>query len=307
MQHTLRNKVTIRGTGLHSGAAVTMTLNPAPAGQGILFIRTDVKGLNNEIPALWDRVVDTRLCTVIGNGDGVTIGTIEHLMAALRGCGIDNVTIMLDAPEVPVMDGSAAPFVEKIDLAGVREQWRPRRAIKILEDVRIADGDKYVHLSPSHEAVFAGEIDFSHPSIGFQKREVRLLNGNFRHDLADSRTFGFFHEVEMLRQNGLARGGSLENAIVLDQEKIMNPDGLRHDDEFIRHKLLDAVGDLYLAGGPILGAYEGRKAGHALNNAILRKLFATREAWRFVDLDEETGNAGMDYMLPIAARETVTA
>lgn len=292
MQHTIATEIFVDGIGLHSGAEVTMVLKPAPADNGINFIRTDVSGHNNVIPARWDAVVDTRLCTVIANEHGVSVGTIEHLMAALRGCGIDNVNIELDGPEVPVMDGSAAPFVEKIDEAGSLVQEAPRRAIKVLKEVSVEHDGKIVRLTPAIGSTFGGRIDFDHPSIGKQKYEIQLLNGNFRHDLADARTFGFAHEVEAMRQNGLALGGSLENAIVLDEHKVMNQEGLRYYDEFIRHKLLDAIGDLYLAGGPILGAYEADKPGHAMNNAILRKLFSTKDAYKIVDLfmEEQAGS-----------------
>ncbi len=283
MQQTLARSLTMKGIGLHSGAVVTMTLRPAPADHGVVFVRTDIVGENDVIPARWDHVADTRLCTVIRNAEGASVGTIEHLMAALRGCGIDNILIEIDGPEVPVMDGSSAPFVALIDEAGIRAQALPRRAIKILKEVTVEQDGKRATLKPSEGSVFAGEIDFAHPSIGKQSFETRLYNGNFRHDLAEARTFGFVEEVEALRKIGLARGGSLDNAIVLDRETVLNAGGLRFADEFIRHKLLDAVGDLYLAGGPILGAYEGTKAGHALNNAILRKLVATPGAWVVVD------------------------
>lgn len=282
MQYTLKSEATITGTGLHSGAAVTLTLCPVAAGHGIIFVRTDITGRDNVIPARWDRVVDTRLCTVVGNESGVTVGTIEHLMAALRGCGVDNVIIELNGPEVPVMDGSSAPFVEMIDRVGVIAQNAPRRMIKILKEVAVEVDGKTARLKPADGSFFAGRIDFAHPSIGTQERDVQLLNGNFRHDIADARTFGFLSEVEMLRKNGLARGGSLENAVVLDNGGIMNPEGLRHDDEFIRHKLLDAIGDLYLAGGVIVGAYESSRPGHALNNALLQTLFASPDAWAYV-------------------------
>jgi UDP-3-O-[3-hydroxymyristoyl] N-acetylglucosamine deacetylase len=287
MQHTLKKETSLAGTGLHSGAEVSMTLRPAPAGHGIVFIRTDVTDRDNVIPALWDRVVDTRLCTVIGNQAGVSVGTIEHLMAALRGCHIDNAIVELDAPEVPVMDGSAAPFVALIDAAGIAAQPEAsRRVIRVLREVAVEEGGKFARLAPADGAIFTGHIDFDHPAIGSQKRAITLMNGNFRHDIADSRTFGFLHEVEALRRNGLALGGSLDNAVVLDHDKVMNPEGLRHGDEFIRHKLLDAVGDLYLAGAPILGAYDGHKAGHSLNNAVLRKLFATEGGWAYTELSE---------------------
>lgn len=285
MQHTIQKEISATGTGLHSGAAINLALKPAAPGHGIVFVRTDLKG-DSRIPALWDKVTDTRLCTVLANDSGASVGTVEHLMAALRGCAVDNILIELDGPEVPAMDGSSKPFVDMIDKVGVKAQNAPRRAIRVLQEVTIEENGKTVTLKPAEEFVFAGEIDFDHPDIGRQRYEIKLLNGNFRHDLADSRTFGFFHEVEMMRQNGLALGGSLENAIVLDKEKVMNPDGLRHSDEFIRHKLLDAVGDMYLAGAPILGAYEGVKAGHAMNNAILRKLFASPDAFEIIELQD---------------------
>jgi len=292
MQHTLATATTISGTGLHSGAEVAMTLRPAGVDTGIVFVRTDVADRDNRVPARWDAVVDTRLCTVIGNRENVTVGTIEHLMAALRGCGVDNLLIEIDGPEVPVMDGSSAPFVALIDRAGLKMQSAPRRAIKILKEVSITEGDKTARLSPSPVSSFGGRIDFDHPSIGRQKLDIQLLNGNFRHDIADARTFGFLHEVEALRRAGLALGGSLDNAIVLDETTVLNNDGLRYYDEFIRHKLLDAIGDLYLAGGQIIGAYQADKPGHAMNNALLHKLFATRGAWKMVDLEFDDTVAG---------------
>jgi UDP-3-O-[3-hydroxymyristoyl] N-acetylglucosamine deacetylase len=285
MQHTIQKEIATSGTGLHSGAAINIALKPAPAGHGIVFVRTDLSG-NNRIPALWNNVTDTRLCTVIANESGASVGTIEHLMAALRGCAIDNILIELNGPEVPAMDGSSKPFVDMIDKVGLAAQNAPRRAIRILKEITVEEAGKTVTLKPAEEFIFAGEIDFDHPDIGRQRYEIKLLNGNFRHDLADSRTFGFFHEVEMMRKAGLALGGSLENAIVLDKNKVMNPEGLRHNNEFIRHKLLDAIGDLYLAGAPILGAYEGVKAGHAMNNQVLRQLFATPDAFEMIELQD---------------------
>jgi UDP-3-O-[3-hydroxymyristoyl] N-acetylglucosamine deacetylase len=289
MQTTLKHSIHTSGIGLHTGKTVNLAIHPAEAGHGIVFVRTDMKG-NNVVPALWNYVTDTQLCTVISNKDGARIGTIEHLMAALRGCGIDNATIELDAPEVPVMDGSAAPFVALIDEAGIVTQNKPRRAIRVLKEITIEQDGKRVTLSPSEDSVFSGEINYDHTNIGTQRFETKLMNGNFRHDIADARTFGFLHEVEFLRKNGLALGGSFDNAIVLNHDGVMNPGGLRYKDEFIRHKILDAIGDLYLAGGRILGAYDGSKAGHALNNAVLRALFARPDAWEMVDLDEEEGD-----------------
>lgn len=259
-----------------------MHIRPAAANSGIVFRRTDVMDRPARIPALWHYVTDTRLCTMIMNEHEVSVGTIEHVMAALRGCGIDNALIDLDGPEVPIMDGSARPFVEAIEDAGILSQKSPRRLIQILRPVSVQDGDKRVTLRPADIASFEGEIAFDHQAIGRQSRSVALLNGNFAHDIAAARTFGFKHEVEALRAAGLARGGSLENAIVLDEHNVLNDKGLRFEDEFIRHKLLDAVGDLYLAGAPLLAKYEGHKAGHALNNAILHELFSRSANWRIV-------------------------
>lgn len=297
MQYTLAKDIVIDGIGLHSGTAVRLVLRPAPTDRGITFIRTDVTDRDNRIPAKWDRVVDTRLCTVIGNATGVSVGTIEHLMAALRGCGVDNATIELDGPEVPVMDGSSAPFVEAIDATGLAPQFMPRRAVKVLKEITVEENGKFARLTPSDESLFSGTIDFDHPMIGTQSRDVQLVNGNFRHDLANSRTFGFLHEVEAMRKMGLALGGSLDNAIVLNRDGVMNEDGLRHDDEFIRHKLLDAVGDLYLAGGVILGAYSAAKPSHALNNALLRKLFATDGAFEIIEILDDAADEDDDVAL----------
>lgn len=288
MQHTLKKPVTLRGVGLHSGRPVTMTIRPAPFDHGIVFKRVDVDSSVALIPALYDCVVDTRLCTLIANESGVRVGTVEHVMAALRGCGIDNALLELDAGEVPVMDGSARPFTEAIDSVGSIPQSAPRRALRILKPVEVRDGEKIVRLSPSATPVFSGRIEFSHPDIGVQEYSLRLVNGNFRHDVSDCRTFGFAHEAEALRAVGLGLGGSLENAVILDDCGVMNPEGLRCADEFVRHKILDAVGDLYLAGGPILGAYYGYKGGHAMNNMLLHALFSDSRAFERVDLFVDT-------------------
>ncbi|MCB9982474.1 MAG: UDP-3-O-acyl-N-acetylglucosamine deacetylase [Rhodospirillales bacterium] len=283
MQNTLSKPAILKGVGLHSGREISLTMHPAEADSGIVFVRSDITDKDNIIPARWDRVADTQLCTVIANKDGVSVGTIEHLMSALRGCNIDNARIELDGAEVPVMDGSAMPFVKLIEQAGVAAQNVPRRALKILKEISVEKDGKQVTLRPADGAVFGGEIEFDHPQIGRQHFETRLLNGNFKHDIAQARTFGFLHEVEWMRSKGLARGGSLDNAIVLDRACIMNPEGLRFTNEFIRHKLLDAIGDLYLAGGAIIGAYDGTKAGHEMNNLILHALFADKDAYEWVE------------------------
>lgn len=283
MQKTVQSEISITGVGLHSGKDIHLTIRPADADTGIVFIRTDVTDKDNVIPARWNSVVNTQLCTVIGNADGVSVGTIEHLMSALRGCSVDNAIIELNGAEVPVMDGSAMPFVERIDAIGVVEQSATRKAIKILKEVSVEKDGKRVTLAPANACVFGGEIHYDHPSIGVQRYETQLLNGNFRHEIAQARTFGFLHEVEWMRSQGLALGGSLDNAIVLDKETVMNAEGLRFDNEFIRHKLLDAIGDLYLAGHQILGSYDGVKAGHAMNNEILHALFADQSNYEIIE------------------------
>ena len=284
MQHTLKRTAKLSDIGLHSGKQINMVLRPAKEDTGIVFVRSDLKKGENVIPALWDQVVDTKLCTVIGNNHGATIGTIEHLMSALRGCGVDNVVIEIDGAEVPAVDGSAMPFVNLIESVGKQTQNVPRRIIRVLKDVTVIDGDKSVTLRPDESSTFSGTIEFDHDEIGTQTFSTQLVNGNFKHDIAEARTFGFFHEAEWLRSQGLGLGGSLDNAIILDHDGVMNPNGLRFKNEFIRHKLLDAIGDLYLAGGQILGLYDGTKAGHAINNAILHELFSDNSNWEYVDM-----------------------
>lgn len=282
MQHTVSDDVVFEGVGLHSGQVIHMVLKPADENTGVVFVRTDITDKDNVVPARWDRVVQSQLCTLIENDDKVQIGTIEHLMAALRGCGVDNVIVELDGSEVPIMDGSSEMFVQAIDAVGVDMQDAPRRAIKVLKTVSVEEDGKTVSLSPANEAIFSGAIDFDHPVIGKQDYQVKLVNGNFRHDIANCRTFGFLHEVEAMHKAGLALGGSLDNAIVLDHDRVLNNSGLRRDDEFVRHKLLDAIGDLFLAGHMIIGEYYGEKASHALNNKLLRELFADKDAYDIV-------------------------
>jgi len=301
MQQTLNKKMTLAGIGLHSGKEITMHMIPAEEDHGIVFVRTDLPKGENVVPALWNSVVDTQLCTVIGNKFGATIGTIEHLMSALRGCGVDNLLIEINGSEVPAMDGSAMPFVKVIEESGVKEQSKPRRMIRVLKEVSVQDGDKRVTLKPDESCTFVGEINFDHGKIGNQRFGTQLVNGNFKHDIAEARTFGFFHEAEWLRSQGLGLGGSLDNAIILDTEGVMNPGGLRFSNEFIRHKLLDAIGDLYLAGGQILGLYDSQKAGHAINNAILHELFSDEANWEYVEvsahIDTSSQQAEDDLLL----------
>ena len=290
MQHTVSRSVELSGVGLHSGAETILRILPSDAGTGLVFRRVDVTDRDNVVPARWDYVADTRLCTVVANKAGVTVGTIEHLMAALSACGVDNAIIELDAPEVPIMDGSSVDFIDAIRSVGLKTQTAPRRAIKILKEVSVVDGDKIVTLKPGVGSRFKAGIEFSHPSIGAQGFEIELFNGDFESKIADARTFGFAHEVKALRAMGLALGGSIENAIVLDDKTIMNPEGLRHADEFARHKVLDAVGDIYIAGGPMIGHYEGVKPGHNMNNRVLQALFADDTNWEWVDLYMDTAS-----------------
>lgn len=281
-QHTLAQAVSCTGVGVHSGAPATLQILPGPIGSGLVFVRSDITDKENRIPVSPTVVVDTRMCTVIANDAGARISTVEHVMAALMGCGIDNAEILVDGPEVPIMDGSSAAFVDMIRSAGLATQDAPRRKIRILKTVRIEDGDKWASLSPADIPSFAMDIAFASTAIGEQSRAFTLFNGNFAHELADARTFGFMHEVEQLRALGLGKGGSLDNAIIIDGDKILNDSGLRYGDEFVRHKLLDAVGDIAMAGAPVLGAYKSYKGGHALNNKLLRALFADSANWAWV-------------------------
>lgn len=292
-QKTLKSAIGCSGVGLHSGKKISMTLKPAPIGTGIVFNRTDAGTKNGRIPAIFDAVVDTRLCTCVGNGDGFSVGTIEHLMSAIAGMGIDNLIVDIDGPEVPVMDGSAAPFVFLIECAGVAEQDAPRRAIKVLKSVSVTDGGILARLDPADDDfTIAFEIDFSNPLIGRQTFETTLPlceaadAGSYRTEVASARTFGFLEDVERLNKMGLALGGSLDNAVVISGNKVLNEEGLRFDDECVRHKALDALGDLYLAGAPLIGRFSGLKSGHAHSNQLLRALFADADAWTFVELDD---------------------
>lgn len=265
-----------------------MTLMPAEANSGIVFRRTDIAGGGALVAASWDAVVDTTMCTTVGNDDGLRVGTIEHLMAALAGCGIDNAVIEIDGPEVPIMDGSAAPFVFLIECAGVLSQAVPRRVIKVLKPVRVGNSERFAELSPADEFSVEFEIDFDNSAISRQVISLGMGDGAFKKELADARTFGFLHEVEQLRAAGLARGGSLDNAIVVSGDKVLNEDGLRHNDEFVRHKVLDAIGDLYLAGAPIKGLFSGLCSGHAANNGLLHALFADPTAWTYEPMAVES-------------------
>ncbi len=264
-----------------------MTLLPAPPDTGIIFRRTDAEGNGLEIEAHVTNVVDDRMCTTLGDGNGATIATVEHLMAALSGCGIDNLYVEVDGGELPIMDGSAAPFVFLIECAGIVAQDAPRRAIEILKPVSVADEDRRAEISPGNGFSVGFEIEFESGIIGQQDMDVELVNGTFKGELSRARTFGFIEEVDQLRAMGLALGGSLDNAVVVSGDEVLNEDGLRYEDEFVRHKILDCVGDLYLAGAPIIGHFKGHRSGHALNHSVLRSLFADQSCWRYTTMQRE--------------------
>jgi UDP-3-O-[3-hydroxymyristoyl] N-acetylglucosamine deacetylase len=278
-QHTLAGAVGTSGIGMHSGLTVSVMLRPAPPDSGLLFVRTDLAADVRQVPARWDAVADTRLSTVLVNGQGTRVGTVEHLLAALSACAIDNLVIELDGPEVPILDGSALQWMDLIESGGRLAQLAQREVLRVLAPVRVSDGDKWAVLRPASRQQFRVGIEFDHPAIGHQQHALTLDTEVFRREVAAARTFGFMHEIESLRAQGLARGGSLDNAVVLDEERVLNPSGLRHANEFARHKLLDCIGDLYLAGSPILGEVSSHKGGHGLNNRLLRALFANSDAW----------------------------
>ncbi len=284
-QKTIKHEISCVGVGLHTGNKISMVLKPAEINTGIVFHRTDVAGLNAYIPARHENVVDTRMCTCIGNKDGVKIATIEHLMAAIHALGITNLEIDINGSETPVMDGSAAPFVFLIECAGVKVQKAALKAVKVLKPVSYKDGDKEVTLSPADEGLsmhFA--IDFPAAIIGHQETDLNLSAANFKNMFCRARTFGFLKDIEMLRSIGLARGGSLDNAILVNDNTIMNKEGLRYKDEFVRHKMLDAVGDLYMTGMPLIACFTGNRSGHTDTNALLTALLADESNYEIVDL-----------------------
>jgi len=279
VQQTLSRDVSLIGTGLHSGRPARLTVVPAPVGHGIVFCRTDVTDRDNRVPARWDGVSDTVLNTRVSNGDGVEVSTIEHLMAAIAGCGIHNALINIDGPEVPIFDGSSLRFARAFLDAGVIPQDAPVDMIRILKPVRVERGDAFAEFRPHEGFEIDYSIEFSDPVIGRQSLRQDLSNGAFLRELADCRTFCRKADVDALHARGLALGGTLKNAIVVDGNQILSPGGFRRADECVRHKMLDALGDMALAGAPILGSYRGHKAGHALTNMLLRKMFAMKDAY----------------------------
>ncbi|MBR7620521.1 UDP-3-O-acyl-N-acetylglucosamine deacetylase [Phenylobacterium sp. 20VBR1] len=290
-QHTLQGPAIFAGVGVHTGARTRVSVRPAAANTGIVFVRTDVTDRDNRVPVSAEAVCKTQLGTVITNAADVTVATIEHLMAALVMLEIDNAVVELDGPEMPIMDGSSQPFVEILDRAGRRGQDAPRRYIEILHTIEVVDGDKRAALSPADQFEVAFEIAFDSKAIGRQRVDLLMDERAFRTELADCRTFGFLHEVEALRAMGLARGGSMENAVVIEGDRILNPEGLRRPDEFVRHKALDAIGDLFVLGAPVIGRFEGVLAGHGINNAVVRALVAQPQAWRYRSLVDNLAHA----------------
>jgi len=285
-QKTLRNVIRAKGVGLHSGEQVSLTLRPAPADTGIVFRRVDLEPVV-EIAATLDNVGDTRLATALCY-KGVRISTVEHLLSALSGLGIDNAVVDVTAAEVPIMDGSAAPFVFLIRSAGIEEQRVAKRFLRILQSVEVSDGDKWARFSPYQGFRVDFTIDFNHPMFRGQCRqsEIDFSKTSFVREVSRARTFGFMSDIEKLREDQLALGGSLDNAVVLDDYRVVNEDGLRYRDEFVKHKMLDAIGDLYLLGHSLIGSFTGYKSGHALNNCLLRELIRQQDSWEVISFED---------------------
>ncbi len=284
-QKTLKASIGCNGVGLHSGVRVAMKLHPAPPGTGIVFKRIDLIGGGATIKACWDHVADSRMCTVLADGNGISVATVEHLMSAFYGMEIDNAIVELNGPEVPAMDGSAEPFIFLIECAGVVEQELPRKALRILKAHTYTNGRRMVALSPWHDGLRVDfQIDFQASAIGRQACSFTVDREIYRDELSRARTFGLLSDVTALREAGLARGGSLSNAIVVDGDRILNDEGLRHDNEFVRHKALDAIGDLYLAGHPIIAHFSGRCSSHADTAHLMRQVYADRACWELVDI-----------------------
>ncbi len=300
-QRTLKNIISATGVGLHTGEKVYMTLRPAAADTGIVFRRIDMPQVV-EIKATPYAVGDTRLASCLQK-DGASIGTVEHLMSALAGLGVDNAYIDLSAPEVPIMDGSAGPFVFLLQSAGIEEQNAAKRFIRILDTVEVQEGSKWVRLEPYNGFKIDLAIEFNHPVFERSRQTVSIdfSSTSFSKEVSRARTFGFMQDVESMRSQGLALGGSLDNAIVMDEYRILNSDGLRYDDEFVKHKALDAIGDLYLLGHPLIGAFSGFKSGHALNNQLLRALLENQRAWEFSTFPDAESAPRFVFWQPQAA------
>ena len=299
-QRTLRNSIRATGVGLHTGRKVYLTLRPAPVNTGMVFRRVDLDPVV-EIPARARNVGDTTLSTTLSMGD-VRISTVEHLLSAMAGLGIDNAYVEMNAEEVPIMDGSAGPFVFLLQSAGIEEQAAAKKFIRILREVTVTDGDKVASFLPRNGFKVTFTIDFDHPVFHGRSAtaEVDFCSTSFVREVSRARTFGFMHEIEYLRSQGLAKGGSVDNAIVVDEYRVLNEDGLRYEDEFVRHKVLDAIGDLYLLGNSLIGEFKAYKSGHALNNQLLRELIRQPDAWEIVSFDNEE-DSPISYVTAAAA------
>ncbi len=297
-QRTLKNEIRATGVGLHTGQKIFLTLRPAPADSGIVFRRVDLNPVV-EIPATAENVGDTTLSTSLIQ-DGVRVSTVEHLLSAMAGLGIDNAIVDVSADEVPIMDGSAGPFVFLIQSAGIQEQPVAKKFIRIKKEVTVKDGDKFATFVPFDGFKVSFGIDFDHPVFKGRKLDavVDFSSTSFVKEISRARTFGFMHEIEYLRSKGLAKGGSVDNAIVVDKYRILNEDGLRYDDEFVKHKILDAIGDLYLLGNTLIGEYRAYKSGHGLNNQVLRELIRRTDAWEVVTFEDE--ESPIAYHKPLA-------
>ncbi|MGC3872080.1 UDP-3-O-acyl-N-acetylglucosamine deacetylase [Halomonas sp. GXIMD04776] len=300
-QRTLKNTMRATGVGLHSGEKVRLTLRPAPVNTGIVFVRTDLDPVVR-IPARAENVTDTTLCTALSS-DGVKVATVEHLMSAFAGLGIDNVFVELNAPEVPIMDGSAGPFVFLIQSAGIEEQEAPKKFIRIKREIVVNDDGKEAVFTPHDGFKVSFSIDFDHPAFDQQKQTatVDFSTTSFVKEVSRARTFGFMRDIEFLRSQNLALGGSLDNAIVVDDYRILNEGGLRYEDEFVKHKVLDAIGDLYQLGHSLIGEFRGVKSGHALNNQLCRAVLDNPDAWEIVTFEDARQKAPISYSAPAMA------
>ncbi|MBY6063873.1 UDP-3-O-acyl-N-acetylglucosamine deacetylase [Pseudidiomarina sediminum] len=301
-QRTIKQPIATTGVGLHKGNKVQLTLRPAPANTGLVFRRVDLKPAV-DIRADAALVRDTRMCTCLINDENVRVSTVEHLLAAIAAMGIDNLIIEVNSHEIPIMDGSSHPFIYLLQSAGIEEQGVAKKFIRIKQPVRVEDGDKWAELLPHNGFRIDFAIDFDHPAIADTNQVVSMdfSTTSFMKDISRARTFGFMKDIEFLRANNLALGGSFDNAVVLDEFRILNSDGLRYDDEFVKHKVLDAVGDLYIGGHAILGHLRAHKSGHALNNQLLRAVLETQEAWEFVTFEDEAAESPIAFASPLTA------
>jgi UDP-3-O-[3-hydroxymyristoyl] N-acetylglucosamine deacetylase len=290
LQRSIKNIVETSGVGLHAGGKVSLVIKPAPIDTGIVFVRSDMHGQDNSIKLSPSAVVNTRMATVISNGTA-NISTVEHILSACCGLGIDNLYIEVSAAEIPIMDGSAAPFVYLLQSAGLVSQQKSKKWLKIINSIKVSDGDKWAQISPYDGFMLDFTIDFNHPALNKTPKNLKFNLGvdSYIQHVSKARTFGFSHEIEALRNAGLARGGSIDNVIVMDEYRILNDDSMRYNDEFVRHKILDAIGDLYMAGMPILGSYKAFKSGHGLNNKLLVEIFE-RKAYEVIDCMPENKN-----------------